>query len=543
MTVALPRSLAQVNRDPSLNLMNRVDVWCLDGGSLGMGKNLLEDTDGTGGAWTLTSLWEVNDTAGPDGKPCLAYTDLNLDLEEGDYGWGGYGLGLYGTGAMGSTPNMIRSELISLTHVVPVVMTAIARSRGGRVRMDLEAFDEELDSLGVCDENAETIGTDWQRLLLEWLPPADAKYIQVRLEVESPADAAVSHISVLPKELLIYRGRIEEWRPSVGPAGESVEVQLVGSEAALSNMYIDFLQYVAVQSGNDLLAGRIKHDPTDPSNMVKALLDQAVRQDPLFPIWYTSESIKSVDEIREYTFRDVQIRDGLDKILTISPPGWHWFVTPDNCLHFQGPEHVDAHLARLSVEILEYNPAYSLAELKNYIIFKGREDDANEEEDGYGTIRAVAFDQASINQYGRRDHFVSDSNVADPVTAEFYAEGTLEELNVIELSGSMRIPDEKDMRLSLTSLRGYNVQSFWPGDLLRIVDPQTGPSITFYDQAIWDQDTWDTNEIRYTPPVVKIVSINYDGTGVTVEIGNKEPSASGEYAKLQRWLRYRESGT
>lgn len=520
LSVTLPRKLADLNADPTLDFGHRVDVWAIDGTSDGMGVNLLHDSDMDLGSWTLTTSWSVDPTGGPDGGAALKFSSNS------------------------TTQRTVQSETIDLAFVVPLVVKMVARARGGKLRMDIAAFDASDNLLDVADDNAETVGNGWQSLKLEWTPPAGTAYVRVRVSNVGKGTMWFDKVEVLQKECLVYRGRIESYTPKVKQEGEEVEVEILGLVSQLTDLYVRFLQYARIQPTRD------SHDhpnqnqePTDPANMMKALIDLARQENPRCDLYYTTDSIKLTGTTVEYTFRDQQLVTAFDKIRMLCPPGWHWYVEPDGLVNLRGPEHVRTHKLRLAVEVMEFENERTIRDLKNYIIVKGRQDADESEPDGFGSIEYHAFDQASIDRYGKRVLLVRDANIKDPDTAELVGDGRLDEYNRVQEAGSAYVPDEKDVRFAGGALRGYNIEAFRPGDFVQVKDPVSGSQRTYWDQFLWDVGAWDDHGNRVLPTSVPIKTIQYRGDHVILELSERQPSASGDFAKLARWLQLQEADT
>jgi hypothetical protein len=516
LTVTLPRRIASVHSDPTIDFANRVDIIAIDGQSDGMGKSLLLDSDMDLGSWTLTTDWSVGETAGPDSSSALVFSSAS------------------------TTQRRVESETINLSTISPLVVKAVAKARGGKLRLDIAAYDEADALIEASDDNAETVGPNWQTLRLEWLPPANTAYVRVRVENVGAGTMYIDKVTVLPKELLIYRGRIESYNPRLQSSGESVEIEVFGLASRLTDTVVPFLQYATTQPSKDLTAGRPKYAATDPSNMLRKLIDLAQQQNPAFDLYYTDDSIKTTGTIAEYTFRDQELRDAFDKVRNLCPPGWHYFVEPDGKVWLRGPEHVVTHKLRLHIEVMEFENPKSIKSLKNYIVVRGRQDEDESEPDGFGSINYTAFDQASIDLYGLRMHTIRDGDVKDPSTAEIVGDGRLEELNRPEQRGSAYIPDEKDLRYTANALRGYNIEAFQPGDMVRIYDPISGAGRTYWDQFEWDEGRWDSLDSKVLPEDVPINTVNYDGTHVTIELSQRQPDAIGDFARLLGWQRQME---
>lgn len=519
MTVVLPRTLAQLNEDRTIDFGYRVDVWALDGSSNGFGANLLLDNDMDLGSWTLGTSWEVEAGGGPDDSTALKFSSSSATSFE------------------------TLSETIDLASVVPVVVQGIAKARGGKIRMDVLAYDSGDVLLESSDETAETIGNRWQNLIVEYTPPIGTAYIRVRLQNIGKGTMRFDKCKVYAKEVLIYRGRIETYAPRLSQQGENVRIEVLGLVSQLTDQYTRFLQYVTTQPTKDVNAGLPFSPPDDPSNMLKDIIDQAQAEDPLFDLYYTSDSIKLTGTTVEYTFRDQQLRTSFDKIRNLCPSGWHYYIEPDGKVWLRGPEHAVTHKLRLNVEVMEFENDKTVRNLKNYIHVKGRQDEDGTEADGFGSIAYITFDQASIDRYGLRVLKIRDANIKDPETAELVGEGRLEEYLEPEQRARAQIPDEKDLRYAGGSLRGYNIEAFRPGDFVQIKDPTSGANRYFWDQFEWDDGRWDSKTTKAIPDDVPIKTIQYHGTHVIIELSERQPSQIGEFAKLHRWLISQEADT
>src|SRR5690606_17674488 len=193
-----------------------VDVWAIDGSSRGMGTNLIEDANGDLGGWVLTTSWSAKPEGGADGSPCLEFSSTSQTLRR------------------------IISEPISLPRPVPISLSAITRAVGGKVRMDIAAYDADDNMIDIVDENAESISSEWQRIVVEWLPPANTSYLRVRIENDGAGTIHIGKVTMLVREQLVYRGEIDEFTVEIGESGEQVQIDILGYPSYLSDDYIDF---------------------------------------------------------------------------------------------------------------------------------------------------------------------------------------------------------------------------------------------------------------------------------------------------------------
>lgn len=517
LLVQLPRRLGDVHNDPTIQLGNRVSVWAIDGRSNGIGTNLVEDYDMELGSWTLATSWAISSAGGPDNSQALGFSSVS------------------------TTPRITLSETLEMPVICPVVARCLVRAKRGKLRMDLNAYDDTDTLIASSDDYAESIRNSWQELKLEWTPPDGTSYIRVSFQNVGASIFWVDKVQVLRKELLVYEGEIESWRVQVNSGGESLEIKVLGHSRVLNDDYIDFLQYASFQPSKDASALRTYSPPEDPSQVFKDLVDVLNDQNPRSRIYYTSESVDSTGFSIEYTFRDQEFANCFDKMRDLCPPSWHYFIEPDGLLRVRDPDTVTTHHLRLNVEIMDFDYEYSVMPLKNVIRVKGRQDEDKSEPDHVGNITHIEFDQESINLYGRRVSLVRDAQIHDLDTAELYALGRLEELNQVEQRITCVVPAEGDLQYTSGSLLGYNIESFKPGDYVMIYDPVSGASHTRWDRFLWNDGTWDSASTHVLPEPVPIKKIEYHGSTVTLELSERQPSTSGAFAKLARHMQSQEA--
>jgi hypothetical protein len=510
MSEAYPRSI--------IGFQNRVDIWALDPSSNGMGPNLMEDPDCDPeiGGWVLDGTTygynaDYDPIGGPDGGSAVSIVESTNEQYE------------------------TASSPITASEGIPLVLTCMARARGAKLRVSLRAFDINDESLETSDF-AETVGIDWQTLSLEFIPPVNTSYIRVILRNTGKGTMKADKFTLLSKESMVYRGRVESFTPRINDDGEEIDLEVLGLSSLLSDDYIDFLQFVESQPQKDVDAGRLNFGAKDPADMLKKIIDEAKRVNPFFTLYYTNESIRSTGILMQYTFRNQQVRSCFDKVRNLCPSGWHYYIEPDGLVVLRGPEHAPTHTLHIGREIQDFEVEKSIRDLKNFIHVQGRQDEDESEPDGYGSIEYIAFDQASIDKYGKRTLFIRDSQLVDPESAKIVGDGRLDENNREQQRATCMIPDEKGFYVQSGPLRGYNIESFRAGDNVIIVDPIAGARNTYWNQFRWDEDVWDsTNVFMPLPEAVPIKTVRYRGDHVELELSERPPSAVGAFAIWNRW--------
>lgn len=517
----LYRSYAEMVDTKIIDFHHRIDVWAIDPNSKGLGPNLITDPDMGEGGWVIqpagssvSTPVNIDQTGGPDGGPAMKISAPSTYTE---------------------IPHL--SNPIHVDEEVPLHISCLARAIGSKLRLYVRAYNVNHQGFDMSSETAETVGTEWQRLSINYTPPRGTEYIRVIVENDSRGEMWADKFDVRAKEIKIYSGNIEAFTPKIDRNGETVSIQVLGLSAFLSDDYIEFLQFVDSQPHKDVKAGRNNHGASDPAEMVKKIIDEARKTNPRCPLYYTSESIKNTGSLMQYTFRDVQIRHALDKARDLCPAGWHYFIEADGLVHLRGPQHAATHLLRIGVEITDFEVEKSIRNLKNYIRVKGRQDEDKTEAGSEGTISYVTFDQASIDKFGKRVTVFNDSQLIDHESAKIVGDGRLEELNKEEQRVRCTVPDEKLINAPTGSLLGYNIESFRPGDNIIVIDPLSGPRYSFWNTMVWNINNWDLNDVFAPIPAgVPIKTINYKGDEVELELSERPPSQVGDYAKLYKWI-------
>jgi hypothetical protein len=528
LTVTLPRTLSQIDTDPTIDFGNRIDVWAMDYQSDGMGANLVTDDEFNLGSWVLAGGASISSTAGPDGSKALVLANLvtqSATLSPIQY----------------LTRQKIGGAWVERFQNVPLVATVICKPEaGGVAALVLNAKDANgniLDSYQVT-----SAGNGWQKLRAVYTPPVTTSFLSVELSgggVASGGSAIFDKVTVRPQEMLVYRGRVETFTPTVDANKQIVKVEILGLISTITDDYIRFKQFVGHQPPGDAAKQRFNYGPSDASTMMREIIKEAQAANSGFELWFTDDSIKITDVPVEYTFRDQQIRNAMDKVRSLSPADWFYYVTPDGKINFQGPDDTRVHVLRLGVEIATYTNERSIRNMKNYVIVKGRQD-ADQSESSFGSVESLAFDQASINRYGKRVLFIRDAQIIDPSTADIIAQGRLAENNVVEQQAKIVIPDEKQLAYTGGALRGYNIESFQPGDYVVVVDPLTNGERTYWDEFKWDEGTWDDTGQKVLAQKVPIKKITYRGDSVQLDLSERQPSATAEFASLLKYMQMKE---
>lgn len=529
ISIRLPRTISQRHNDPTIDFGNQVDIWAFDYRSNGLGPNLIHDTDMNLGLWQLDAGVVIDEEGGPDGSRAIKIVGESSES-------------LSALSEVIAPRTRYRDESGAWTTkftAVPYVITAVCSASGGKLRFRAQFYDAEHNVLEVSDQYGETIGTGWQRLKFTTTPPEDTEYMRLVFQNDGDGIFYADKVEVHAQEHLIYRGRIEGITTSTTQEGQWVDIEILGLVSDASNQVIPFKQYVGSQPPYEQSLGLPFSPPTDPANMVKDALDRAVADEPRFALWYDEGSIDPTGAIGEYTFRDVTIRDMMDRAVSLSPAGWYYVIDADGKVHYLHRDNARRHRLRLNVEIMSLVYEQSISDLKNHVIVRGKQETIVDAEPGaFGSINYETVDLSSVQRYQLRTLVVSDTSLTDPATAELMGEGQLADSNKVTLRANAAVPDEKDITYTSGALRGANIEEFRPGDIVDIIDPVAGAHRTYWDEFEWDVDTWDDRGSNVLPDSIIIQSIAYRGSEVILELGERQESVAEQVARMQRYVQH-----
>lgn len=166
-----------------IDFQHRIDIWAIDPKSRGMGPNLISDPEVDGGGWV------VGQTSGVFGR------NSSIDPRGGPDG--GAAIKIVAPDAA-EWPQL--SNPIHVDEEVPVRVSCAAKALGSNLRMYVRAYNNKDQGFHVSDDQAETIGEDWQRISLDYIPPVGTEYIRVVVENDAKGTMWLISSKYAPKK-------------------------------------------------------------------------------------------------------------------------------------------------------------------------------------------------------------------------------------------------------------------------------------------------------------------------------------------------------
>lgn len=199
-------------------------------------------------------------------------------------------------------------------------------------------------------------------------------------------------------------------------AGGSVYTGTVsGANTTWSAVAADDLAFVITSTSG---GSNLTFTDNDPGTIIMRLLDQLASQGG--KVTYTSDTVDLAGTIVTYNYKLQTILEGVNKMLSLSPDGFYWYIDPGtNYLHFHRVEDTADHTFILGKHISSLDIAYTLEQVANTIYFSGGDDGSGE------NVFVAAKDSSSAAQFGQWLVRLSDNRITDEETANVAAIGEL----------------------------------------------------------------------------------------------------------------------
>ena len=280
-------------------------------------------------------------------------------------------------------------------------------------------------------------------------------------------------ISLPDGYLVIYSGyisMIETWDDG---KKEGIDVHLLGDYTKLG---VDILKNGAQTTlYSDSTAGLTVTSPGDAADvglMARAVITR-YRAETVNPrINFSPESIPLASSTQSYFFEQKTYREALEKLLTIAPAGYYYYINENGVLTFKQKSTTVKHRFEFQKHISSIRVQKGIEKMKNCVLLWNGAADPDD-------IYKKYEDTASIIKYGRRtelkeDYGIVDAAGADAIGASFISQNKLPESRII-----VDIVDN-----SADSVNGYDIESIDPGDTCSFVGIDDFLADIFYSNMI-----------------------------------------------------------
>lgn len=308
----------------------------------------------------------------------------------------------------------------------------------------------------------------------------------------------------------IYNGYISKYAPTFNRGKEYISVTCLG-------FVTEFERFMAEDaSGNTVL----DYNSEDPTDILKDVLDKFTTAGGTPD--YDGSSTDDTSTTVSYEMNTYTVKETLDKVVELSPNGWHYFVDADNVVNFKAKDTTANHVFDLGKDVVTIIPEKSVEGMVNRIYFTGGEDASGD------TIYKKYERSSSISNYGLYAKKIVDTRVTDETTMGIMATSLLDRGDTPETRTTLVIRDN-----NTDDGRGYDIESIKPGDTVQVlgyVDQNTN----LWDLAVWNSDKWDYDLTQVSSTIQQVMKVHYEPTKVTLEISSKLPNISHRVEDIKR---------
>lgn len=214
-----------------------------------------------------------------------------------------------------------------------------------------------------------------------------------------------------------------------------------------------------------------------------------------------------------YQFNKLRVLETINKINDLTDPNWFWYIGPNNKLVFKKRNYnVIDHTLRLGYEINECAPIKSVNEMKTRVLFIG----------GTPSGGTELYDEEDWwwqnDQYSLREYLMQDGRVTKRNTSKQFSRTYLDAHFKPTTSMVIEVLDSNS-----DDKYGYDIESFVPGQFVRIIDPDADNFQTqdgIMDAGfVMDETQLDIGDTHIFSEPLQILGIQYKSQSVTLSLG------------------------
>jgi len=303
---------------------------------------------------------------------------------------------------------------------------------------------------------------------------------------------------------LIYSGYISMYKPWVKGKKEGITVWLLGHYTKLAlDVWKD-----GTTTTFDYTGGAV-----DFGQMFRNLMDRYIAETVNPKLSYTAGSLQLTSTTGKYLFEMKTYREGIDKIKSMAPANWFWYVDELGLVYFRLKPTTPTHTFVFGKHFSKVNVERSMEKIRNALLFWNGETDGTK-------IYKFYEDVASVAQYGRRllkyfDYKVGDETTADIIANKFLAENKEPAIKVV-----CEILDNNE-----NDINGYDIESINPGETCVFKGFNEQFADIFRENMLITKVVYSLNKVELTIEIQKVSLIEWqDRTSKDVDDINSNGS-------------------
>jgi len=278
------------------------------------------------------------------------------------------------------------------------------------------------------------------------------------------------------------------------------------------------LEVTMLKDGSDTA---VSYASVEPANIFKDVLTKAAKT-----ITYNASTIKETATTVSYDFTYATAWEALNKAIELCPAYWYWYIDANNLLYLSDTDFdTVSHTLFLGKEIQNLDFFKTVENLYNTVYFAGG---------GDPNLYKKYERTSSQTEHGIREIKEQDGRVTVEATAETISNKFLDENDHFEQRLTCTVIDNNGSKGQIGGVKGYDIESLRPGDVVVIKHPQSEVRHTLWDVAQWDVDFWDFN-IAYSIGIpMQIQSITYAFNTADLTLSTRLPDISKRIEDIER---------
>ncbi len=229
----------------------------------------------------------------------------------------------------------------------------------------------------------------------------------------------------------------------------------------------------------------------DVGKVIRAIIDRYRAETGDNKINYTNATIQLTGTAIEYIFEMKTYREAIDKVLSMAPAGWSWWVDEIGLFYFQPKATTFKHTFIFGKHFKDVKVERDMEKIRNLFLFWNGELGVDE-------IYKLYSNPASILQFGRRlekyfDYAVGSVATADKIALKFLTEANQPEVKVI-----CEIADNNE-----DLINGYDIENIQPGDTCKFVGFNEQFAEVFRENMLISKVDYSLDKVKLTVEVSK----------------------------------------
>jgi len=285
---------------------------------------------------------------------------------------------------------------------------------------------------------------------------------------------------------IIYKGYISLIEPRVIGKKEGIVVHCLGHYTKLAqDIY---------KNGTTTTIAEVA---TDVGVILRNIMDRYIAETTNPQLSYNDETIEETGDNADYTFQMNTYREAFDKVLSLAPAGWFYWIDVQGKVYFKAKPTEPTHSFIFGKDFTEIKIQKSMEKIRNAMLYWNGET-------GVTKIYKLYSDPTSILLYDRRvqkyfDYGADAEATADLIGAKFLAENKDPEIKLV-----CKILDN-----NLSDNRGYDIESINPGDTCSFYGFDSEVSDILKDNMLISRVYYTLNEVEITVEVKRSTLIEW----------------------------------